>query len=61
MKWLNLAGQEVESNDHPSTVKALEDAGWTLASEAEAKTEAEAGEQMEIEAPKTQAKTKGKK
>ena len=57
IKWLNLAGQEVESNDHPATVKALEDAGWTLASEAEA----EAGKQMEIEAPKTQPKTKGKR
>ena len=33
MKWLNLAGQEVESNDNPANVKALKAAGWKLASE----------------------------
>ena len=28
MKWTNLSGQEVESNDNPATISALEKAGW---------------------------------
>ena len=51
IKWLNLAGNEVESNDHPATIKALKDSGWKQVKESE---------QMEIEVDESPKKPKSK-
>ena len=52
-KWLNKAGNEVETTDHPGDIKAAKAAGWTPVEES-------AQMEIEVEAPK-KPKNKGKK
>ena len=54
IKWLNKAGNDVETTDHPGDIKAAKAAGW-------APVEESAQMEIEVDEASKKSKSKGKK